>query len=98
MIFSVLDCQRRRDNRDRDIPWTWLNICKLIVVLFLICICCIDFGTMIKLRKQIDFYDVQYTSIVVKFITFVSTEQCSLSLSFDIFYVTGFGRHFTTLT
>ncbi|CRL02706.1 CLUMA_CG015844, isoform A [Clunio marinus] len=72
-IFATLDVYRRSQSRYSDIPWSFLNISKSIVLFSLICLQFIDLSMMLSVRSEddIDIYPVQIVSVGIKILTFI---------------------------
>lgn len=71
-IFSILDFFSRSKSRYSDIPWSFLNVSKSLVLVSLICLTFIDLSMMLSVDEEIDIYNVQIVSVGVKAIAFVS--------------------------
>lgn len=78
-IFAVIDYMRRRNSRYHDIPWSLLNISKMLIVLLLLCATIFDLFMTISVHGHVVVYDVQFVSINVKIATFVSLLWISLT-------------------
>lgn len=73
-LFAILDVYVRSKSRYSDIPWSFLNVSKSLVLVSLICLTFIDLSMMLSVRSDdaVDIYNVQIVSVSVKAGTFVS--------------------------
>lgn len=75
-IFSLPEFYRIQKSRYSNIPASFLNITKLIIMILLILLSTIDLVFMILHRMNEDaeenIYDVQFVSTGIKIVTFVS--------------------------
>lgn len=71
-LFSIIDLRRRSRSRRSDIPWSFLNLSKLVITVLLVCLSIVDLSMMFAIAVGEDIYDVQYVSIGIKLVTFVS--------------------------
>lgn len=81
-LFSIIDIYVRLKSRYSDIPWSFLNISKSIVLFLLICLTFYDMAMILSLWSNdegIVIYDVQVVSVSVKAATFVSLSSFPFS-------------------
>lgn len=74
LLFAILDVYMRSKSRYSDIPMSFLNVSKSIIIISLICLTFIDLAMMLIVRSDevVDIYNVQIVSVSVKGATFVS--------------------------
>lgn len=72
-IFAMLDVYKRLNSRYSDIPWSFLNISKAIILFVLISLVCIDLAMLLTVDDGTSVYEVQYVTIAMKLSTFVSS-------------------------
>lgn len=58
---------------NRNIPWNFLNVTKLTLIVALLILTAVDFIKAITKQGDPDLYPVDIWSPVIKFVTFVST-------------------------
>jgi ATP-binding cassette, subfamily C (CFTR/MRP), member 1 len=71
-IFSFFDWVGLMKSKYSDIPWSFLNVSRFSIVVLLLCLSLVDLAMMISLNSSADIFGVQYVSLGIKFITFVS--------------------------
>jgi ATP-binding cassette, subfamily C (CFTR/MRP), member 1 len=73
-LFALLDVYIRNKSRYSDIPWSFLNVSKTLLIVLLICLSFADLSMMLSEKNDgdVDIYDVQIVSISIKATTFVS--------------------------
>jgi hypothetical protein len=71
-FFSLFDVCMRNRSRYGDIPWSFLNISKALVVIALIGLSVADLVIMLMAGEETTIYNVQIVSVAVKIVTFVS--------------------------
>lgn len=77
-LFSILEVFYMKNNLSRNIPWSYLNILKLLVNLLLIVLAAVDLGLAVSRRNNDeDIFDVDIVTPIVKMLTFVSISQQS---------------------
>lgn len=71
-LYSFIDIRRRYKSRFSDIPWSFLNVSKSLMVILLISLSVTEFWMMISVRLEEAVYPVHLVSARVKIATFVS--------------------------
>lgn len=71
-LFSLIDLRRRAKSRYSDIPWSLVNLSKLLCIILLICLTIVDLVMMLTIADTGEIYSVQYVSLGIKLVTFVS--------------------------
>lgn len=72
-FFAIFDVYQRHQSRYSDIPWSILNISKLLLVIALIALSITDLVMMFNAKSNnLIIYDVQIATTGVKIATFVS--------------------------
>lgn len=72
-VFAILEVFYMKNNLSRNIPWSILNILKLLVNVLLIALAAVDLGFAVSRRSNGEaIYDVDIVTPVVKMLTFVS--------------------------
>lgn len=74
LLFAILDVYMRSKSRYSDIPMSFLNASKFVLIISLICLTFIDLAMMLIVRSDdvVNIYNVQIVSVSVKGGTFVS--------------------------
>ncbi|CAG9797144.1 unnamed protein product [Chironomus riparius] len=70
-LFSIVDLRRRSRSRRSDIPWSFLNLSKLVFTILLVCLSIVDLTLMLAIATGEEIFDVQYVSIGIKLVTFI---------------------------
>lgn len=70
--FSILDINRRSQSRFSDIPWSILNLSKLILMISILCLLIVDLSMMLSIADANEIFAVQYVSLGILVATFVS--------------------------
>jgi hypothetical protein len=73
-LFSLLDYSRRKRSRYSDIPWSFLNVTRAIILLLLISLVFVELSMLLSVRDEINIYDSQFVSVGIKIATFVSLD------------------------
>lgn len=75
-LFALLDLYRRRDSRYSDIPWSFINMSKTLLVVILIALSITDLVLLLNAKSNEiqTIYNVQVVTSSVKIAMFVSKE------------------------
>lgn len=84
-LFAILDVYVRFRSRYSDIPWSFLNVSKSIVLFLLICLTFYDMAMLVTNWDTAKVYDVHIVAVSVKAVAFVSCHPLSLSFSIALF-------------
>lgn len=71
-LFALLDVHIRSKSRYGDIPWSFLNVSKSLILALLIALTFTDLYMML-VEDEVDIYPVQIWSVSIKAGTFVSS-------------------------
>jgi ATP-binding cassette subfamily C (CFTR/MRP) protein 1 len=71
-LYSIIDIRRRYKSHFSDIPWSWLNVSRLLGIFLLICLSITDWWLLISSRKDREIFGVQLLSSKIKTTTFVN--------------------------
>ena len=71
-MFSEIEVYYLLNSKKRNVPYTWLNISKQVLIGALILLSIVDLGKAIHRSTYDNVYNVDYYTPVVKVITFVS--------------------------
>jgi ATP-binding cassette subfamily C (CFTR/MRP) protein 1 len=81
-LFSLVDVHFRRKSRYADIPWSFLNVSKTLVIALLIVLSTTDLVMMLNTKSTV--YSVQIVTTAVKIVAFVSRHHHSLVYDFNL--------------
>jgi len=73
-VFSGLDIMWRLKSRYSDIPWSFINISKFLLIILLIALSITDLVILISMMENEDVFPVQFVTIGIKIATFVSVD------------------------
>ena len=73
-LFSILEVYKLKTSRYRDIPWSVLNVSKIIFITLTLALCIADLSMLFPAVQDanITIYDVQFVTAGVKILAFVS--------------------------
>lgn len=82
-FFALFDVYFRSKSRCSDIPWSFLNLSKMLLVILLIALSITDLIFMLDARgsDETTIYNVQIVSVSLKIATFVSFLKKIVKLS-----------------
>lgn len=92
-LFAMLDLKRRSKSRLSDIPWSFLNMSRLVFSALLIILSIVDLSMMFAIAEPEEIHDVQYVSVGIKIASFVSRETSRAIKSFLWLINWFFGRY-----
>lgn len=71
-LFSGLDIMWRMKSRYSDIPWSFINLSKFLIIILLVALSITDLVILLSMVENEDVFPVQFVTIGIKIATFVS--------------------------